>query len=157
MGSLQAVAEISDQPLRDEARRSLDLALRYFREAAPKHTADEEESLFPRLRQIGASEMQDALACIDALQEDHRWAEPLHAEVEQIGGKLLEAGTISASEVAQFRASVDKLAAMYKRHIEVEDSKVFPVAARLLSKAESEAIAQEMAARRKVKSVVELK
>ena len=32
--------------LNEEHRGPLETALRYFREAAPKHTADEEESLF---------------------------------------------------------------------------------------------------------------
>jgi hypothetical protein len=40
--------------LNEEQRGAFEAALRYFREAAPKHTADEEESLFPRLRRIGA-------------------------------------------------------------------------------------------------------
>ena len=50
MNVLQQVAMAADRPLADDARNSLETALRYFREAAPKHTADEEESLFPRLR-----------------------------------------------------------------------------------------------------------
>jgi hypothetical protein len=37
-----------------------------------------------------------------------------------------------------------------REHIRVEDSTVFPLAARLLSEAEKSAIAEEMAARRKV-------
>lgn len=49
LGSLQHVAEVIDRPLTDDARAALESALRYFRESAPKHTADEEESLFPRL------------------------------------------------------------------------------------------------------------
>ncbi len=52
--SLQRVAGVIDRPLTDEVRAALDSALRYFRESAPKHTADEEESLFPRLRQLQA-------------------------------------------------------------------------------------------------------
>ena len=32
---------------------SLESALRYFREAAPKHTADEAQSVFPRLCESG--------------------------------------------------------------------------------------------------------
>ena len=46
------VTSVVDRPLTEETRAALETALRYFREAAPKHTADEEESLFPRLRQI---------------------------------------------------------------------------------------------------------
>jgi hemerythrin-like domain-containing protein len=36
-------------PLTSEQQTALAASLRYFLEAAPKHTADEEESLFPRL------------------------------------------------------------------------------------------------------------
>jgi hypothetical protein len=35
-----------------DQRGSLEKALRYFHEAAPKHTADEEKSLFLRLRSM---------------------------------------------------------------------------------------------------------
>lgn len=150
MGALQAVAALSEQPLTDEARRSLELALRYFREAAPKHTADEEESLFPRLRRIDSPEMWKALELLDALEEDHRWAEPLHAAVDKIGATFLEAGSLSPVQAKGFREAVEQLAAMYKRHIEIEDREVFPIAARLLAQSERAAVALEMAARRNV-------
>ena len=58
-------------PLSDEQRTALETGLRYFREAAPKHTADEEESLFPRLQRLGGPEAQALLARIEALREDH--------------------------------------------------------------------------------------
>ena len=51
LGALEGVASVIDHPLTEETRAALESALRYFREAAPKHTADEEESLFPRMRQ----------------------------------------------------------------------------------------------------------
>ena len=38
-------------PLLDTERNDLTAALRYFATAAPRHTADEEDSLFPRLRE----------------------------------------------------------------------------------------------------------
>lgn len=150
MGALQAVAALSDQPLTEETRRSLELALRYFREAAPKHTADEEESLFPRLRRIDSPEMRKALERLEALEEDHRCAEPLLAVVDRIGTTFLEAGSLSPSDAKDFREAVDQLAAMYKRHIEIEDREVFPIAARLLAQSEKAAVAMEMAARRNV-------
>ena len=156
MGSLQAVAATSDRPLTDQTRRSLDLALRYFREAAPKHTADEEDSLFPRLRRIKSPELEAALQKLDTLEVDHRWAEPLHATVEQLGLAYLGAGSLSAGDSTCFRDAVERLATMYRRHIEVEDREVFPIAARLLPKHEQEAIAREMAARRNVSPVVSI-
>ena len=77
--SLQAVAS-EGQQLDDERRRALDLALRYFRESAPKHTADEEESLFPRLRSVGDPELKTALEKVEALERDHREADALHRQ-----------------------------------------------------------------------------
>ena len=156
IGSLKAVAGISDCELTDETRRSLDLALRYFREAAPKHTADEEESLFPRLRQIDNPELQACLARLDALEGDHRWAEPLHQTVDQLGTKYLLQGRISPAEVQMFREMVNRLHSMYQRHIEIEDKEVFPVVDRVLSAEIKSQIAQEMAVRRGTKPIVAL-
>jgi hemerythrin-like domain-containing protein len=45
---------------------------------------------------------------------------------------------------------------MYQQHIRVEESVVFPLAARMLSHADKMAMAEEMAGRRKVKLVTEL-
>jgi hemerythrin-like domain-containing protein len=148
ISSLQAVAKVIDRPLTAEAGRALGSALRYFREAAPKHTADEEESLFPRLRQIRHPDVQSALANLEALETDHRWAEPLHAEVERLGRQYLSSGSLSQPEVETFRDAVARLASMYQQHIRVEDGTVFPAAARLLSRADQTAIGAEMAARR---------
>ena len=52
MQVLERVAQTIDSSPEEEVRQSLETALRYFREAAPKHTADEEESLFPRLSTV---------------------------------------------------------------------------------------------------------
>ena len=60
LGSLQAVAEVIDHFPAEETSRALESALRYFTQAAPKHTADEEESLFSRLRQIHDPEIESA-------------------------------------------------------------------------------------------------
>jgi hemerythrin-like domain-containing protein len=157
MGSLQSLAARSDQMLTDDVRRSLELALRYFGEAAAKHTADEEESLFPRLRQIQSPEIQQALGRLHALEQDHRWADPLHATVERIGTTYLEAGLLTPADAKQFREAVEQLAAMYKRHIDIEEHHVFPLAARLLSTQEKDAVAREMATRRNIKTTVALK
>lgn len=156
LGSLGAIAKVIDSPPTDETRRALDSALRYFREAAPKHTADEEESLFPRLRQVSHPDVQTALARLDELENDHRWAAPLHADVEILGQRYLSKGSLSAREGEKFREAVAKLTFMYRQHISVEDDVVFPVAAQLLSRAERAAIADEMAGRRKVGLVTEI-
>jgi hemerythrin-like domain-containing protein len=151
LDSLTAVAKVVDQSPQQETRRALENALRYFREAAPKHTADEEESLFPRLRRVRTAEVEKCLAKLEALEVDHRWAESLHAKVEKLGAEYLSQGALSAEQIVRFRQAIAELSAMYKRHIAVEDELLFPVASRSLSPAAKQAIAEEMAARREVK------
>jgi hemerythrin-like domain-containing protein len=155
MGTLEAVAALIDRPATQDAARALESALRYFGEAAPKHTADEEVSLFPRLRQMCHPEIDSAFAELEDLEDEHRWAAPLHRQVEKLGVRYLSMGKLSSAEIEEFRTAVTRLAAMYKRHISVEDELVFPLAARMLSGAEKSAIAEEMASRRKVKLVPE--
>jgi hypothetical protein len=79
LDALGAVAEVIDRPATEGTSRALESALRYFGQAAPKHTADEEQSLFPRLRQMHDSEIESAFSKLDQLEKEHRWAAPLHA------------------------------------------------------------------------------
>lgn len=150
LGALQAAAQRAGTALSADDAKSLANALRYFREAAPKHTADEEESLFPRLRRMSDPELQQALAELDRLEADHRWAEPLHRTVEELGQRWVASGRLEEKEAGQFRGAVEELARMYRRHIDVEEKLVFPVAARVLPEPAKAEIAQEMAKRRGV-------
>jgi len=152
LGSLQTVA-CGEARLDDEQHRALDLALRYFRESAPKHTADEEESLFPRLESVNDPEVKAALAKVEGLERDHRAAERLHRRVDELGSRWLEAGELSAGDLAEFRKAVARLGEIYPGHIEVEDAVLFPAAARALSSQQKAEIAAEMAERRSVKPV----
>jgi len=150
LGTLQRVAEVIDGPLTNEARTALESAVRYFQEAAPKHTADEEESLFPRLRQIHHPDMKSALSTLDALESEHRRADALHAEVQTLGCQCLYEGHLRARAASRFRQAVSDLASIYGEHIRIEDTVVFPAAKRTLSGPEKSAIAKEMATRREL-------
>ena len=148
LGVLKAAATLNGRELNADERRSLDNALRYFREAAPKHTADEEQSLFPRMRRTGSAEAKTALAELERLEADHRWADPLHAQVDQLGQRWLAQGKLETMDATAFNEAVSQLGAMYARHIEVEEKVVFPAASRCLPKAEQHRIGLEMTARR---------
>src|SRR5215467_1039362 len=148
LGILEAIAKCIDRAPNEEAHRALESALRYFREAAPKHTADEEQSLFPRLRRLQTASVEHALSKIDELEKEHQWAETLHQEVDDLGRRYLIRGKLSSAEAGRFRNHVASLSAMYKRHISVEDSDLFPVAEGALPQADKLAIAEEMAKRR---------
>jgi hemerythrin-like domain-containing protein len=147
LGTLERVASVIDRPLTEDIRSALESALRYFREAAPKHAADEEESLFPRLRQIHLPDVESAVEGLELLEHDHVLAASLHAEVEALGQRCLAYGSLESTDAEAFRKAIDTLVAIYKHHLTVEDNLVFPLAARLLSSTDKADIADEMAAR----------
>jgi iron-sulfur cluster repair protein YtfE (RIC family) len=149
LGSLEKVAACVERPLAEDVRGALEASLRYFREAAPKHTADEEQSVFPRLRKCGGPEVQSALATLDALEQEHRRADSLHEQVDRLGNTCLEQGPLSPSQATQFREAVAELGSIYKEHIRLEDEVVFPIAGRTLSQADKAIIATEMSDRRR--------
>jgi hemerythrin-like domain-containing protein len=145
---LARVAAEGRGPLDAATGAAFENALRYFRDAAPKHTADEEHSLFPRLRQSGHPEAAAAAARASALERDHRLAVELHAQVDALGRAWLGSGALDSAEAQRLSRLLAGLAALYGSHIAAEDNEVFPVAARVLSLADRAAMGGEMAARR---------
>lgn len=137
-------------------REALATALRYFREAAPRHTADEECSLFPRLRRSGHPQAETVLARVQALEADHATAAPDHALVESAGQTWLAAGGLPTERREVFCQAVARLQALYRPHIALEDGEVFPAAAVILSAGELRQVGLEMAQRRGVNATSSL-
>jgi hemerythrin-like domain-containing protein len=148
---LQIASEAHGGRLSEEQRDSWGTALRYFREAAPKHTADEEESLFPRLRQINRPEVQALLTRVNILEEEHIRAGKAHDEVDRLGRLWLDEGSLSRGRMDRLSTVLAQLSELYRRHIALEDGKVFPLAATVLPAAERRVIGAEMASRRGLK------
>jgi hemerythrin-like domain-containing protein len=137
-------------PLDADHREALVTAVRYFKHAAPNHTLDEEESLFPRMRFIGDPRARTIFGLLHDLSRGHDVAEDLHAQVEQLVERWLSDGELSGKDVARLKEVLDELQAFYRQHIAVEERDLFPLAARLLTRGELEGIGREMAARRGV-------
>jgi hemerythrin-like domain-containing protein len=97
-----------------------------------------------------AAEVRDSLAIVDRLEADHQYVAPLHAELDDLGRRWLDHGTLDSVPAARFRQLAEGLAAAYQEHIRLEDSLIFPLAGRHLAPAALEAIGAEMAARRGV-------
>lgn len=132
--------------LSSSQRESLDSALRYFAGAAPLHSADEEVSLFPRLRaECGPGAESELLS---GLESDHREADIEHAAIEAMGRRWLVAGELSAQDAADLLGRLTGLREFYRKHIALEDEQIFPLAARILGAEPIEAIGREMATRR---------
>ena len=137
--------------LDDERRGAFNTALRYFREAAPKHTADEEESLFPRLRRVQSAEVRAVLARVESLEEEHVCADRIHGEVDSLGRSWLLEGSLPPEQAARLLTLLLQLRDLYRHHIAAEDNEVFPAAAAALSASDRESIGGEMAARRGIR------
>lgn len=148
LNTFKAAARFAGRKLTEDESRALETALRYFREAAPKHNADEEESLFPRLRRVHDEDVQAVLAEVSRLEQEHHWAAPLHDEVDLLGRQWLLEGELTPDQALRFQSAVDQLISMYRTHIDYEDRILFPLATRVLSPVEMIEVAQEMAKRR---------
>ena len=145
---LVRLAEIAEQPLDVSSRVALERALRYFQGSGPRHTADEEESLFPRLRAIKDDRMQQALAKISELEADHQRANAAHDEVDAIGRKWLQEGALRTEQAARLKSLLHDLSQLYEHHLHVEDTELFPAARRVLAAHDKTNMGREMAQRR---------
>jgi hemerythrin-like domain-containing protein len=125
-----------------EEAAAVEAALGYFHLGGVRHTADEEESLFPRLIATGA------FAELEQLEHDHRDAGGLHAEVETLYQKWIRNKTLTEPDTERLLAATNGLRELYETHIRMEDEVVFPRAAKLLDRSSIEAIGQEFRGRR---------
>lgn len=129
---------------RDEALRAIDACLHFFAANGVLHTADEEESLFPRLLPLLTPGER---AAIEGLKQDHEAAERLHAELTGISAALRDP-LGGEAHLAAFRDCVSRLTALYRRHIETEDTEVAELVRRHLKAADLAVITTEMKQRR---------
>jgi hemerythrin-like domain-containing protein len=151
LGALVTVARTrAGGALTASDRHVLEAALHYFASAAPRHSADEESSLFPRLRASGDRRALAAVETIDRLEHEHRVADSHHRAVDGAVRRWLAAGSLAGEDAAALAAHLDALSALYRAHISIEDEDVFPAAGAALTAGDLEAIGREMAARRNV-------
>jgi hemerythrin-like domain-containing protein len=140
--------EAQANPLTDGQRAAVETSLRYFREGAPKHTADEEESLFPRMRASQHQEAKDIR--LDHLHADHVTADQNHRAVDELFRQWLVDGFLSAPEFMRLTSLLHSLRDTYARHIKEEETQIFPNAARILTPTDLKAVGLEMAKRRRL-------
>jgi len=146
LGILCVVVERAQgRSLTAEERTAVQAALQYFRTGGQRHTADEEESLFPRLRKSAAESFQE----IDRLEDDHLEASDLHGSVEQFYSTWIESDGLGLEETRQLLSKTERLRQLYSDHIQVEETIVFARAAHVLDSHAIAAIGTEFRFRRK--------
>ncbi len=139
-------ARAANRSLTDEEIKAVQSALQYFRVGGQRHTADEEESLFPRLRAEFAGGAQDELG---GLENDHRLANELHRSVEALYSTWIAEGSLSPVDARQLQSNTEQLKHLYEEHIQVEEHVVFPRAADKLDSRSTAEMGREFHARRK--------
>ncbi|MGE5357891.1 MAG: hemerythrin domain-containing protein [Bacteroidales bacterium] len=151
LGAMLGVTrQLRGETLDESSRTVLLQSIRYFNTSAPRHTADEEASLFPRLRASADPRAAQTLATLAALESDHREAEERHAAVDALVTRWIDRNRLSEEETEQLSVHLEALSALYARHIGIEDHELFPAAGEILSASEIEAVGREMAGRRGV-------
>jgi len=143
LGILCVVAERAQgRAMTGEESAAVQAAVTYFRVGGKRHNADEEESLFPRMRATGDTEDTGEL------EHQHRDAEALHARVEDLYADWLAEGPLDEEKQKELAAATEGLRRLYTEHIEREETVVFPRAARSLGADAIAEMGREFRARR---------
>jgi pyridoxamine 5'-phosphate oxidase len=134
----------ADEPARDAAAD----AMRYFDTAGAHHHRDEDEDIFPLLRNLAAERCRpEVSAIINGLEEDHSTMEAQWSRLRE----RLEA--VAAGRDARLDAEdVAHFAWLYRRHMEKEAALVLPFAREAVSETQRAALGERMAARRRIRA-----
>src|ERR1035437_2837654 len=96
--------------LTGEERSAVQAALQYFHVGGERHTADEEESLFPRLRgELTTGNLEE----IDRLESDHKHAADLHASVDRLYATSISAAMLEPGDQQRLLSQTRQLKQLY--------------------------------------------
>jgi len=120
--------------------------LRYFDTAGQFHHQDEEENLFPVLLALDVPNKDEIKTLIDRLLAQHVVMFAAWSDVRAVLVKFAEGVNTPLPE-----ALVEKLVGSYTPHIDLEETQLLPLSARLLSQQQIMAMGKSMAERRGAK------
>jgi len=120
--------------------------LRYFDTAGQLHHQDEEDKLFPVLLSLDVPEKAEVKGLIERLLAQHAVMFAAWSEVRAVLAKLAEGVDAPLPD-----ALVERLAGSYLPHIDLEETELLPLSARLLSPRQIEELGKDMAERRGAK------
>lgn len=118
--------DIAEQGATPELRAIAHSLTRFLDETGRSHHADEERAVFPALL---ASDDAELIQHVRRLQQDHGWLEQDWLEL----GPQLDAVAcgIGGVDVPALAAAAEVYCALYREHIALEESVVYPEARRL--------------------------
>lgn len=120
----------------------------HFATAGIKHTADEEQSLFPRMRAYNTQIVSEVFDVVDQLEDQHKRAASVENSMNQLFVTMVADEELDSNKVALFTDLSESLYDLYRAHIQMENEFVFPSAGKILSAEELIAVGREMFQRR---------
>jgi len=131
--------------LTGEEKAAVRSAMDCLRVDETRHTADEEESLFPRLCAMTMTGDSEELI---ALEDNRRHTDGLHAIVDTLYLTWISAGELRPEDQLLLQSCTEQLKSLSEQHIQIEEQIVFPRAERIFDRRTIAAIGQEFRARR---------
>ncbi|HEU0219665.1 MAG TPA: hemerythrin domain-containing protein [Gallionella sp.] len=129
-----------------QAQQAAQSILRYFDTAGQFHHQDEEENLFPTLLALTVPDSAQVKALIEDLLAQHAVMFAAWSDARAVLVKLAEGVNTPLPE-----ALVEKLVGSYTPHIELEETQLLTLSARLLSPQQIMELGKSMAERRGAK------
>lgn len=143
LGELSAlVARLEYEEADFEARRAADEVVQFFSTVARAHHEDEERHVFPPLVNSSDAELVQAVL---RLQQDHGWLEEDWMEIAPHLQAI--AGGHAGWDIDALRAGTQVFTELYRDHIELEESLIYPQARAQMDADRRRAMGREMAAR----------
>ena len=134
---------------RQDARHTLDEILSRLETLGTLHTADEEQTLFPRLRAASSEDLFGLVELAQVLESQHREKEAAFAALAaEVKGLPAAEQAPSAKQLSRLDGLVERLTGLYRPHIMIENERLIPMSKECLKPSELEAMKQEMKARR---------
>jgi iron-sulfur cluster repair protein YtfE (RIC family) len=138
----RTLAEASGVPRREIATAAA-AVFSCFSHAVPRHEADENESLFPRLQ---AALPPGALVreAVETMVEQHQAIDELAAELLSLCDSLRRHPELLPSLARRLQNVTSALDQIFAAHFQLEETVIFPALQQLLTEAQLEEMSREM-------------
>lgn len=144
----ERIAAVGRQAAPAEVANAAEAVHRYYTVALPLHEADENETVYPRLRRA----MQDAgapAAAVETMVEQHGPIDALIAELVPMWQTLKSSPQDLPALAPAMSGKCARLQELWREHLALEEETVFPAIRRYLDAAALSEMGDEMRARRR--------
>ena len=128
---------------------AIDVTLNHFATTGMKHTLDEDESLFPRIREYNGTVVSEVFDVVGQLEIQHKRAASIEVSLGKMSLDMATDEELDENKLDLFSDLSESLYDLYRPHIQMENEFVFPTAANILSNDDLLAVGREMYQRRK--------